>query len=154
MSGLQLFTVGPCPKQVRRYKATTDSQHNLPVAENHLDRQFDPEAPNEAWAADITFIWTQEGWLYLAVVMDLFFRRMIGWSMRPHLKQTLVTGALKMALRSRQTRSNLLCHSDRGSQYASGSYQTLLAGASIACSMSRKGDCWDNAPIESFFATL
>jgi transposase InsO family protein len=142
------------PKQVRRYKATTSSRHSMPVAENHLNRQFDPERPNEVWAADITFVWTGEGWLYLAVVMDLFSRRIIGWSMQSRLKQTLVTRALKMALHSRQTGSSLLCHSDRGSQYASGSYQALLAGASIACSMSRKGDCWDNAPVESFFATL
>lgn len=141
-------------KQVRRFKATTDSRHNLPVAENHLNRQFDPKAPDEAWAADITFIWTQEGWLYLAVIMDLFSRRIIGWSMRPRLKRALVIDALKMATGSRHVGNGLLCHSDRGSQYASGDYQTLLARASIVCSMSRKGDCWDNAPVESFFARL
>lgn len=141
-------------KQVRRYKATTDSGHDLPVAENHLDRRFDPERPNEAWAADITFVWTREGWLYLAVVMDLFSRRIIGWSMQSRLKRELVIDALKMATGSRHLGNSLLCHSDRGSQYASGDYQALLAGASIACSMSRKGDCWDNAPVESFFATL
>jgi len=142
------------PKQVGRYKATTDSRHSLPVAENHLDRQFNPEAPNEAWAADITFVWTREGWLYLAVVMDLFSRRIVGWSMQSRLKRELVIDALKMAMGSRHVGNSLLCHSDRGSQYASGDYQALLAGASIACSMSRKGDCWDNAPVESFFATL
>jgi transposase InsO family protein len=142
------------PKQVRRYKATTDSGHGLPVAENHLDRQLDPEKPNEAWAADITFVWTREGWLYLAVVMDLFSRRIIGWSMQSRLKRELVIDALKMATGSRYIGSSLLCHSDQGSQYASGDYQALLAGASIVCSMSRKGDCWDNAPVESFFATL
>jgi len=141
-------------KQVRRYKATTDSGHSLPVAENHLDRQFDPERPNEAWAADITFVWTREGWLYLAVVMDLFSRRIIGWSMQSSLRRELVMDALKMATGSRHIGNSLLCHSDRGSQYASGDYQALLAGASILCSMSRKGDCWDNAPVESFFATL
>lgn len=121
-------------KQVRRYKATTDSRHDLPVAENHLDRRFDPERPNEAWAADITFVWTREGWLYLAVVMDLFSRRIIGWSMQSRLKRELVIDALKMATGSRHLGNSLLCHSDRGSQYASGDYQALLAGASIACS--------------------
>lgn len=121
-------------KQVRRYKATTDSGHDLPVAENHLDRRFDPERPNEAWAADITFVWTREGWLYLAVVMDLFSRRIIGWSMQSRLKRELVIDALKMATGSRHLGNSLLCHSDRGSQYASGDYQALLAGASIACS--------------------
>ncbi len=141
-------------KQVRRYRATTDSKHNLPVAENHLNRQFDPAAPNEAWAADITFIWTREGWLYVAVVMDLFSRRIIGWSMQSRLKRGLVIDALKMAMGGRHVGNSLLCHSDRGSQYASGDYQDLLADASIICSMSRKGDCWDNAPVESFFATL
>ena len=142
------------PKQVRRYKATTDSKHDLPVADNHLDRQFDPPAPNEAWAADITFIWTREGWLYVAVVMDLFSRRVIGWSMQSRLKRGLVIDALKMAMGTRHVTGSLLCHSDQGSQYASGDYQTLLADASIVCSMSRKGDCWDNAPVESFFASL
>lgn len=142
------------PKQVRRFKATTDSRHNLPVAENHLDRQFVPEAPNATWAADITYIWTQEGWLYLAIVMDLYSRRIIGWSMHPCPKRALVTGALKMALKSRHVGDGLLCHSDRGSQYASGDYQALLAEAAILSSMSRKGNCWDNAPVESFFATL
>lgn len=142
------------PKQRRRYKATTDSRHALPVAENHLDRQFNPEAPNEAWAADITFVWTREGWLYLAVVMDLFSRRIVGWSMQSRLKRELVIDALKMATGSRHVGNSLLCHSDRGSQYASGDYQALLAAASIGCSMSRKGNCWDNAPVESFFATL
>lgn len=115
-------------------KATTDSGHDLPVAENHLDRRLDPERPNEAWAADITFVWTREGWLYLAVVMDLFSRRIIGWSMQSRLKRELVIDALKMATGSRHLGNSLLCHSDRGSQYASGDYQALLAGASIACS--------------------
>jgi transposase InsO family protein len=141
-------------KQMRRYKATTDSKHNLPVADNHLDRQFDPAAPNRAWAADITFIWTREGWLYVAVVMDLFSRRIIGWSMQSRLKRKLVIDALKMAMGAWRVTDSLLCHSDQGSQYASGDYQKLLADASITCSMSRKGDCWDNAPVESFFATL
>lgn len=142
------------PKRRRRYKATTGSRHSLPVAENHLNRQFAPKAPNQAWAADITYIWTREGWLYLAVVMDLFSRRIVGWSMQSRLKRGLVTGALQMALRCRRVKSGMLCHSDRGSQYASGDYQILLSEASITCSMSRKGDCWDNAPVESFFATL
>jgi len=141
-------------KRQKVFKVTTNSKHNLPVALNLLDRDFEAEAPDQVWAADITFIWTREGWLYLAVVMDLFSRRIIGWSMQPRLKRGLVVDALKMAIGNRHVGHSLLCHSDRGSQYASGDYQALLAGASITCSMSRKGDCWDNAPVESFFATL
>jgi len=141
-------------KRQRLFKVTTDSKHNLPVAPNLLDRDFEAEAPCQVWAADITFIWTREGWLYLAVVMDLFSRRIVGWSMQSHLKRELVIDALKMAMSSRHVGNSLLCHSDHGSQYASGDYQALLAGARVACSMSRKGNCWDNAPVESFFATL
>ena len=140
-------------KQKRRFKATTDSQHRLPVAENLLERRFTPSAPNVVWAADITYICTEEGWLYLAVVLDLFSRRIIGWSMRPTLKRQLVIEALEMALKRRQPSQGLLHHSDRGSQYASRDYQELLASHGILCSMSRKGNCYDNAPVESFFAT-
>lgn len=141
-------------KQAKRFKATTDSRHRLPVAENKLDRQFEPEAPNEAWAADLTYIWTGEGWLYLAVVMDLFSRRIVGFSMQKTLERRLVIDALEMALGRRRPEAGLLHHSDRGSQYASGDFQAVLTGAGIVCSMSRKGNCWDNAPVESFFATL
>ena len=141
-------------KQTKRFKATTDSRHRLPVAENVLDRQFEPAAPNEAWAADITYVWTREGWLYLAVVMDLFSRRVVGLSMQRVMGRQLVIGALKMALGRRRPGPGLLHHSDRGSQYASGDFQALLRGTGIVCSMSRKGNCWDNAPLESFFATL
>ncbi len=141
-------------KQKRRFKATTDSQHGLPVAENLLEQRFTPSAPDVVWAADITYIWSEQGWLYLAVVVDLFSRRIIGWSMRPTLKRQLVIEALEMALKRRQPGEGLLHHSDRGSQYASRDYQELLAGHGILCSMSRRGNCYDNAPVESFFATL
>jgi len=141
-------------KQARRFTVTTDSKHDRPVAENHLDRQFDPTAPNTRWGADITYIWTQEGWLYLAVVLDLYSRRVVGWSMQKAMDRTLVLDALQMALKNRKPSQGLLHHSDRGSQYASGDYQELLGEASILCSMSRRGNCWDNAPVESFFATL
>ncbi len=141
-------------KQTKRFKATTDSRHDLPVAENILDRQFEPEAPNQAWAADITYVWTGQGWLYLAVVMDLFSRRIVGFSMGSSLARALVIEALTMALGRRRVAQGLLHHSDRGSQYASGEFQRVLVGAGIICSMSRRGNCWDNAPVESFFSTL
>lgn len=140
--------------QARRFKATTDSAHSLPVAENILDRQFGVEQADAVWAADITYIWTQEGWLYLAVVMDLFSRRILGWSARPTMERTLVLEALRGALQLRRPAGKLLHHSDRGSQYASGDYQEMLEKARVTCSMSRKGNCWDNAPVESFFSTL
>jgi transposase InsO family protein len=138
----------------RRTRATTDSRHTLPVADNVLERAFDALAPNTKWAADITYIGTHEGWLYLAVVMDLFSRRIIGWSMQPSLASSLVLDALQMALHQRHPSEPVIHHSDRGSQYASGDYQVALAAAGIRCSMSRKGDCFDNAPVESFFGTL
>lgn len=141
-------------KRARLFRVTTDSGHKLPVADNVLDRQFEPDAPNQVWAADITYIWTHEGWLYLAVLMDLFSRRIVGYAMEKRINRELVTDALKMALGLRRPGSGLLHHSDRGSQYASGDFQALLSGAGILCSMSRKGNCWDNAPMESFFATL
>lgn len=141
-------------KQTRRFKATTDSKHARPVAENVLARQFTPSAPNVVWAADITYIPTRQGWLYLAVVLDLFSRRVVGWSMHNRLNRSLVLDALKMALRGRSPRPGLIHHSDRGSQYASGDYQGLLQAHQMVCSMSRRGNCWDNAPVESFFSTL
>jgi transposase InsO family protein len=141
-------------KTARKFRRTTDSNHRLPVADNVLDRRFDPEAPNEAWVADITYIPTREGFLYLAVVEDLYSRRVVGWSMAAHMESRLVVDALEMAVQKRLPGEGLLAHSDRGSQYASEHYQLLLAGHGIECSMSRRANCWDNAPAESFFASL
>lgn len=141
-------------KQTKRFKATTDSRHNLPVAENVLDRDFKAADANQKWAADITYVWTREGWLYLAVVLDLCSRRVVGWAMQTTLARGVVVDALRMALQQRQLAGELLHHSDRGSQYASVDYQTLLSAHGIQCSMSRKGDCYDNAVVESFFGTL
>ena len=145
---------GIAAKTARKFRCTTDSNHDLPVADNLLDRQFDPASPNEAWVADITYIPTREGWLYLAVVEDLYARRVVGWSMADHLESRLVVDALALAVDRRLPGKGLLAHSDRGSQYASDHYQRLLARHGITCSMSRKADCWDNAPMESFFASL
>ena len=136
------------------FVVTTDNAHDLPIAENLLNRQFETGAPNRKWTADITYVWTREGWLYLAVVLDLFSRRAVGWAMRHTLERGLVIQALQMALQSRQPAPGLLCHSDRGSQYASGDYQEALQKAGAVCSMSRRGNCYDNAPTESFFASL
>ena len=138
----------------RKFKATTDSNHHLPVHDNLLNRTFDVDSPNSSWVADITYIWTREGWLYLAVILDLFSRRIIGWSMKERLEKQLVMGALLMALGHRKPVGGVLHHSDRGSQYASKEYQALLKQAGISCSMSRKANCWDNAVVESFFSTL
>jgi transposase InsO family protein len=138
----------------RRYKVTTDSKHSLPVADNRLDRQFQPPAPNQVWSADISYVWTDEGWLYLAVVLDLFNREIIGWSIKSRMTVDLVLDALTMAWFRRQPLSGLMHHSDRGSRYASHAYQEKLAAYGMVCSMSRKGNCWDNAPTESFFNSL
>jgi putative transposase len=138
----------------RRFTHTTDSQHELPVAPNGLNQQFEAQYTDQKWVADITYIWTQQGWLYLAVVLDLFSRRVVGWAMQPSLGRGLVLAALQMALLARRPEPGLLHHSDRGSQYASHDYQHLLEKEKISCSMSRRGNCWDNAPMESFFATL
>jgi putative transposase len=146
---------GIVAKSARKFRiTTTDSNHDLPVAENLLDRQFDPSAANEVWLADITYIPTREGWLYLAAVEDLYSRKVVGWSMAEHRESRLVVDALEMAVQRRLPEEGLLAHSDRGSQYASQHYQLLLARHGIACSMSRRADCWDNAPMESFFASL
>jgi len=146
---------GIAAKTKRRFKQTTDSNHSMPVAENVLGRQFDPEEPNASWCADITYIPTREGWLYLAVVEDLFSRMVVGWSMSETMTSRLAVGALEMALARRSLRgSSLVAHSDRGSQYASEHYQRRLLDERITCSMSRRGDCWDNAPAESLFASL
>jgi putative transposase len=137
-----------------RWVTTTDSNHAFPVAENTLDRLFSVATPNAKWSTDITYVWTSEGWLYLAVILDLFSRRVVGWAMGTTLERSLVLSALSMAQTQRKPSAGLLCHSDRGSQYASHDYQNQLRAAGIVCSMSRKGNCWDNAPTESFFASL
>ncbi len=133
---------------------TTDSRHSQPVAPNRLDRQFNAPLPNQKWAVDITYIPTDQGWLYLAGVMDLCSRRIVGWSMADHMRAELVSDALKMALARRGPKEGLLHHSDRGVQYASEDYMHLLKSFNIEPSMSAKGDCWDNAAMESFWATL
>jgi putative transposase len=138
----------------RRFVRTTDSNHRLPVAANVLDRDFAPERPNEKWCADITYVPTREGWLYLAVVEDLFSRMIVGWSMDATMESRLVVDALEMAVQRRRPDAGLLAHSDRGSQYASEHYQRVLRAEGIVCSMSGVGQCWDNAPMESFFGRL
>lgn len=155
-------TVAKCMKQagiqartVKTFRVnTTDSQHSHPVAENIVDRNFSPSQKNQTWVADITYIPTAEGWLYLAAVLDLFTRKVVGWSMSERSDSRLVVDALEMAIQRAVPGQGLVAHSDRGVQYASEHYQTLLRKQGITCSMSRKGNCWDNAPMESFFATL
>ena len=141
-------------KHKRRFKVTTDSKHNLPIAPNLLDRNFTPEAPNQVWTSDITYLWTDEGWLYLAIVLDLFNREVVGWSLKPRMTADIVTDALTMAWFRRKPAAGLLHHSDRGSQYASHDFQSKLAEYGMVCSMSRKGNCWDNAPTESWFGSF
>lgn len=138
----------------RRYKATTNSRHTLPIAPNLLDRQFTTTTPDAVWTADITYIPTREGWLYLAVVMDLHTRAIVGWAMSERMTRDLVMDALRMAYFRRKPKPGLLHHSDRGSQYCSHDYQALLTDYGMRVSMSRKGNCWDNAPMESFFNSL
>lgn len=148
---------GIAAKTRRKFRQTTDSNHPYPVAENVLDRDFDPDQPNASWVADVTYIPTREGWLYLAVVEDLFSRKVVGWSMDATMTSRLVVDALEMALVGRRkgsSSSGLVAHSDRGSQYASEHYQRRLREERITCSMSRRGNCWDNAAMESFFASL
>jgi putative transposase len=138
----------------RRYRTTTDSRHGLPVCPNLLARRFTVAQPNTAWVTDMTYLWTAQGWLYLAVIIDLFSRRVVGWSMSERIDRKLALDALRMALVQRRPQPGLIHHSDRGSQYASGDYQELLAKHGLRGSMSRRGDCWDNAVAESFFASL
>jgi putative transposase len=138
----------------KRYKATTDSLHNHPVAENLLNRNFKVFRPNQCWVSDITYIYTKEGWLYLATVMDLYSRKIVGWAMEQYLSRALVIKALQMAVINRHPGPGLLMHSDRGTQYASLEYQKLLKKYGMICSMSGKGNCYDNAVMESFFHTL
>jgi transposase InsO family protein len=138
----------------KKFKVTTNSNHKQPVFDNLLERQFDVPQPDQVYASDITYIWTQEGWLYLAVVIDLCSRKVVGWSMGSRMNAQLVCDALTMALWQRRPKAGLIHHSDRGSQYASKAFRKLLKAHGIKGSMSRKGDCWDNAVVESFFGTL
>jgi putative transposase len=141
-------------KQRRRYRVTPQSKHSLPIASNILNRNFSVAAPNHAWVADITYCWTHEGWLYLAAVLDLFSRRIVGWAIASHMREKLIGDALQMAFGRRQPEAGLLHHSDRGSQYASCDYQNALKKMGVVVSMSRKGNCWDNAVMERFFGSL
>lgn len=141
-------------KAARKFKATTQSRHNLPVADNLLAQDFSASAPNQKWAGDITYLWTDEGWLYLAVVLDLYSRRVIGWAMSECMTAQLVCDTLQMALERRQNPRGVIVHSDRGSQYCSQDYQALLNAHGLHCSMSAKGNCYDNACSESFFHSL
>jgi len=140
----------------RRFRvATTDSRHDLPVAPNLLNRNFTPAGPNQAWAGDITYIASEEGWLFLAVVIDLFSRKVVGWSMRPDMHRSLVIDALEMGLfQRRPLKGQLIFHSDRGSQYASDDFRAVLDQHGVMASMSRKGNCWDNAVTETLFGSL
>jgi len=138
----------------RKLRNTTTSSHRLPVAQNLLERNFEAAEPNQKWTTDITYLPVKEGWLYLAVVLDLFSRKVVGWAMRETLQTELVISALEMAKKNRQPHSGLLHHSDQGSQYASLEYRQALERLEAVQSMSRKGECWDNAVTESFFATL
>jgi putative transposase len=142
------------PVYKRPYRVTTDSNHRKPVAENVLARRFDGWRINQAWVADITYVATAEGWLYLAAVMDLASRRIVGWSMSDRIKTELVCDALKSAYWRRKPPANLIVHTDRGSQYGSDRYRTLVRDFLMVASMSRRANCWDNSPMESFFKTL
>ena len=141
-------------KRPKRFKKTTDSRHKLPVAPNRLNQQFRVDQPNKIWCGDITYLWTLEGWLYLAVIIDLYSRKVVGWALDRQLKTSLVLEALRMAYWRQKPAPGLIYHSDRGSQYAAGDYQRQLEIFHMIPSMSRKGDCYDNAVAESFFHTL
>jgi transposase InsO family protein len=143
-----------CQTRKKRKPVTTDSDHDHPIAPNRLDRQFQVEQPNQCYVGDITYIDTEEGWLYLAIWIDLYSRTVVGWSMKDHMRSSLVCEALKMAIGSRETAPGLMVHSDRGSQYASNVFRQLLEKNEFIPSMSRKAQCWDNAVAESFFHTL
>jgi len=145
---------GIVSKHRRKFRATTDSRHNHPVAKNKLERQFNVSEPGQCWVSDITYIPTREGWLYLAVTLDLFHRKVVGWAMDRCMTRWLVMRALNMAIQNGNVELGLIHHSDRGVQYACQDFQALLETHAIECSMSRKGDCWDNAVAESFFHTL
>jgi len=140
--------------QAKKFKVTTDSNHSKPVAPDLLEQDFGAQAPNEKWVSDITYCWTDEGWLYLAVVMDLYSRAIVGWSMSRRMTQQLVCDALTMALFRRHFPKDTIIHSDRGSQYCSKRYQRLIRNNGLRCSMGRRANCYDNAAMESFFHTL
>lgn len=152
--GRLMASAGLYCKTKRKFKVTTDSKHNKPIAPNLLDRKFDVSAPDKYWVGDITYIRTGSGWLYLATVIDLYSRQVIGWSMADNMKTKLINDALTMAIWKRKPKKGLIWHSDRGSQYASDSHRAILKDHGIVQSMSRKGNCWDNAVAESFFHTL
>ena len=141
-------------KVVKKYKATTNSRHNMPVADNLLDRQFTASQPNEKWLSDITYIPTDEGWLYLAGILDLYGRELVGWAMGPRMTKELVMQALEQARARRGSPVGVMLHSDRGSQYCCSDYQEMLKRGGFVCSMSRKGNAYDNAPMESFWGKL
>jgi putative transposase len=145
---------GLCARPRRKFAHTTDSKHTMPTAANVLDRTFAVDAADRVWVGDVTYLPTREGWLYLAVLLDLYSRRVVGWAMSERNDEALTLTALQMALDQRQPQPGLIHHSDRGTTYASGTYQDVLATRGIVCSMSRKGNCWDNAVAESFFSTL
>lgn len=145
---------GLCARRKRKFTRTTDSRHKLPVAPNLLERNFTVPAPNRVWTTDLTYIWTHQGWLYLAVLLDLYSRRVVGFAMSANIDESLVLRALRMALVTRRPEPGLIHHSDRGSQYCATQYLTVLKAHGIVRSMSRKADCWDNAVSESFFSTL
>ena len=153
-AGTLMKLAGVQAKQKKKFKATTNSKHNLPVSPNLLKREFAVLQSNIAWVGDITYIWTEEGWLYLAVVIDLYSRRVVGWAINKRMTKQLVMDAILMAIWRRKPAPGLIFHSDRGSQYCSYDFQKLLKTHAIRSSMSRKGDCWDNAVAESFFGTL
>jgi putative transposase len=138
----------------RKFRVTTDSDHEHPIAKNVLDRDFEAQRPNQKWVTDITYIWTSAGWLYLSTVMDLYSRRIVGWSMADHMRTELCLDALRMAINQRTNITGLVHHSDRGVQFSSGDYRAALKAHGIECSMSRRANCWDNAVAESFFGTL
>ena len=153
-AGTLMRLAGVEAKQKKKFKATTDSKHDLPVAPNLLERNFEVSEPDHVYCSDITYIWTTEGWLYLAVILDLFSRQVVGWSMSNRITKKLVIDALQMAVWRRRPEDGLIFHSDRGSQYCSNDFQKMLKKYGIISSMSRKGDCWDNSVVESFFGTL
>jgi len=146
--------LGLVPKVVKKYKATTNSKHNLPVAENILNREFTADRPNQKWVSDITYVPTDEGWLYVAGILDLYGREVVGWAMGERMTKGLVLDALSQAKGRRGNPKGVLAHSDRGSQYCSHDYQIELKKDGFICSMSRKANCWDNAPMESFWGKL
>ncbi|MDN4066213.1 MULTISPECIES: IS3-like element ISRso20 family transposase, partial [Ralstonia solanacearum species complex] len=150
----QMAQHGIRARHKRKYIATTNSNHGLPVAPNLLERNFTVTMPNQVWTTDITYVPTAEGWLYLSVIIDLFSRQVVGWSMQPHMKAELVTDALRMAWFRRRPAAGVIVHSDRGSQYCSGLFQGALRAYGMRSSMSRRGDCWDNAPTESLWGSL